>query len=121
MSWSKGEIAEDFVTQKLEAAGWSIAIRNYRRRGFEIDIIASRADRLLCIEVKGRQNRHEDPQQILNPRKIQRLNRGMANWLQSYAPDESRNAEFWLCIVELPLTAGKVLWLKLECLEGGND
>lgn len=106
------------MTQKLEASGWTIAIRNYRRRGFEIDIIASRADRLLCVEVKGRANRHEDPQQILNPRKIERLNRGMATWLQQHAPNEIRNAEFWLCIVELPLPAGTVQWLKLEGWEG---
>jgi Holliday junction resolvase-like predicted endonuclease len=121
LSWSKGEIAEDFVAQKLEASGWTLAIRNYRRRGFEIDIIAHKADRLLCIEVKARAYPNQDPRLLINPRKFKRLSHGMAHWLQTHAPDDSRNAEFWLCIVELPLKKGGVQWLRLESLESRND
>ncbi|MBC7661673.1 MAG: YraN family protein [Chitinophagaceae bacterium] len=118
MSWSKGERAEDFVAAHLGAAGWFIEARNYRRKGFEIDIIASRFERLLCIEVKARRFAFadQDPHSLLTLRKIQRLFNGMNHWHQE-TQDSGRNAEFWLCIVGLPLNRNCVSWQKWE----GNE
>ncbi len=101
LSWAKGEKSEEFVVRQLERKGWKILARNFRRRGFEIDIIASRLDRLLCVEVKSRSNQGlTDVSSLLNPGKMQRLCRGMNTWLQTFGPEESRNTEFWLCLVE---------------------
>ena len=121
MSWSKGEWVEDYVAIQLERNGWKIAARNFRRRGFELDIIARKNDRLICIEVKGRRHAdHFDPALLLSPRKIQRLSYGMSAWLQMAACNEVANTEFWLCYVGLSRTAGEkaepvaVYWMRLE-------
>lgn len=117
MSWSKGERAENYVAGRLALNGWTIAARNYRRRGFELDIIACKSDRLLCIEVKARQHRrHNDHYLLLNPRKVRRLHQGMRSWLQGLESHETRNTEFWLCLVALSENARerRVTWMRLD-------
>jgi Holliday junction resolvase-like predicted endonuclease len=49
-----GRKGEDWVAVQLEQAGWQILHRNFRRRGFEIDIIAKKQKTLKAIEVKTR-------------------------------------------------------------------
>lgn len=115
MSWKKGEQAEAYIRQRLVARGWVIRSRNFRRKGLEIDLIASRGDRLICVEVKARSARDfGDPAQVFGYRKIERLKQGMQLWLQGEAPDEERNAEFWLCSVRLPTRAHEVQWCRIE-------
>lgn len=115
MSWKTGEMAEDFVMQRLKAKGWTILSRNFRRKGVELDFIVSREDRLICIEVKARSTHAlQHPARILSFRKIERLKRGMNLWLQSEAPEECRNTEFWLCSVLLPTDRDLVEWSRIE-------
>lgn len=51
-----GQDGEDIVAKKLENNGFSILNRNYRKRYGEVDLIASKEDLLLFIEVKMRKN-----------------------------------------------------------------
>lgn len=115
MSWKKGERAEAYVKQRLVARGWLIRSQNFRRKGLEIDLIASRGERLICVEVKARAAQGlGDLGQVLGYRKMERLKMGMRLWLQQEAPDERRNTEFWLCSVRLPTQKHEVLWCRIE-------
>jgi putative endonuclease len=49
-----GKIGEDYVCRYLENMGYEIALRNYKIRGGEIDIIAIKDDIIAFIEVKTR-------------------------------------------------------------------
>lgn len=49
-----GKRGENFVCSYLEKQGYSIAVRNYRIRGGEIDIIAENGDYIAFVEVKTR-------------------------------------------------------------------
>jgi putative endonuclease len=49
-----GDFAERLAVQHLEARGYSIVERNYRRREGEIDIIARLGDVLAFVEVRCR-------------------------------------------------------------------
>ncbi len=49
-----GRMGEDAVCRYLESRCYQILVRNFRIRGGEIDVIASRNDELCFIEVKTR-------------------------------------------------------------------
>jgi len=52
-----GRAAEDFVAERLAAAGWEIVERNARTRYGELDIVALNGRALVFVEVKaGREN-----------------------------------------------------------------
>ena len=50
---SRGRAAEEVACLWLEAEGWTIVARNWRRGPGELDIIAARADELAFVEVKA--------------------------------------------------------------------
>jgi putative endonuclease len=49
-----GDFGERLAVQHLEAKGYRILHRNYRKREGEIDIVAQRADTVAFVEVKCR-------------------------------------------------------------------
>ena len=49
-----GEIGENLACDELERRGYAIVARRYRRRGGEIDIIASDGPTVVFVEVKTR-------------------------------------------------------------------
>lgn len=51
-----GRRGEDLAARYLEARGWRILERNYRRREGEIDIVARRGGLLAFVEVKSRRS-----------------------------------------------------------------
>jgi putative endonuclease len=54
---SFGKIGEDLACRALEARGYAIVARRYRRRRGEIDIIARDGPTLVFVEVKARHGR----------------------------------------------------------------
>ncbi len=52
-SAAKGRAGEDLAAAFLEGEGWAIAARNFRWRGGEIDIAATRGGVIAFVEVKS--------------------------------------------------------------------
>lgn len=50
---SRGRAAETIVCLWLEAEGWTIVVRNWRRGPGELDIVAAKAGELAFVEVKS--------------------------------------------------------------------
>lgn len=48
----RGRVAEEVASLWLEAAGWTIVVRNWRRGPGELDIVAAKAGELAFVEVK---------------------------------------------------------------------
>ena len=70
----KGDRSEALASQFLEAKGYLILKRNYRYGRNEIDIIASRNDLLLFVEVKSRKNTsYGYPEEFVSEKQIERI------------------------------------------------
>ncbi|HEX6782639.1 MAG TPA: YraN family protein [Solirubrobacterales bacterium] len=80
-----GEIAEDFVAQRLADTGWEIVERNARTRYGEIDIVARDGHTLVFVEVKGARAGTsfgpEKPILAIGPRKQQQVRRLATAWM----------------------------------------
>lgn len=68
-----GNAGELFVTKKLENEGFTIKIRNYTRRGGEIDIIAEKGEVRAFVEVKTRTHEYFDLSEVITHTKQQRI------------------------------------------------
>lgn len=81
-----GEFGERLAVQHLEAKGYQIVERKYRRREGEIDIIARRGNILAFVEVRCRRgSRMGTAIESLSPAKQRRL----VSLAQAYAEDHS--------------------------------
>jgi putative endonuclease len=89
-----GRAAEDFVAEKLAAAGWEIVERNARTRYGELDIVALDGRALVFVEVKaGRANPIFGPERPVlgvGPRKRLKVRRLATAWMM-----ERRDAPFY--------------------------
>lgn len=69
-----GEKGEQMAVEFLQQKGYKILERNWRFKKAEVDIIASKDDFLIAIEVKTRtSNYFGNPQDFVNQKKIQLL------------------------------------------------
>ena len=69
-----GQLGEDAAVTYLEKEGYAIRDRNWRKNHLELDIIASKDDELVVIEVKTRSNTdYIEPQEAVDQRKIRRI------------------------------------------------
>ena len=81
----KGSLAESFVASRLANQNWLIIKRNYRCVGSEIDIIASKKDTLLAVEVKFRRSTSHLQWDLLLPnKKIQSIRNGLLHFITKY-------------------------------------
>jgi len=64
---------EELVAQHLRTDGFSIVARNYRRQYGEIDIVASKDDLLLFVEVKARVASPFGMDHLVSPAKQRKL------------------------------------------------
>ena len=65
-----GNIAEEFVAQKYRKNGYEILERNWRFHPLELDIIATKNNELVIVEVKARAyDDFADPQDAVNSSK----------------------------------------------------
>jgi putative endonuclease len=80
-----GQMAEDLVARRLQAAGWEILERNARTRHGELDIVARHGHALVFVEVKaGRQGAAFGPERpvlAVDRRKQQRIRRLATAWM----------------------------------------
>ena len=84
-----GDLGENAVCRYLAQNGYTIRTRNFRIRGGEIDIVASRGEELCFVEVKTR--RAGSPytgDEAVDDRKQQRIIRAAYAYCQQYGIDE---------------------------------
>jgi len=111
----KGGWAEQRALRLLLQRGWTLLERNWQCRWGEMDLLLHKADRLLLVEVKGRQRRGRDGWGLaaLDRRKRQRLQRTWLCWLASHPGSEHRSLEVVVALVPLPPSHRPVRWLRL--------
>ena len=68
-----GQSGEEKVCQELIKEGFSLLERNYRQRFGEIDIIATKKDLLIFVEVKARQSNYWDLGSVITPSKQKKI------------------------------------------------
>lgn len=69
-----GRIGEDLACRELEARGYIVLERRYRRRGGEIDIIARDGEAMVFVEVKAREGKDfGEPAEAVTVRKRRRM------------------------------------------------
>lgn len=83
--------AETAAMLLLRCKGYSILARRYLAAGGEIDIIASRGDTIVFVEVKARPTIEEGAASITFD-KARRMSRAARNWL---ARNPSANGKTW--------------------------
>jgi putative endonuclease len=70
-----GNKGEDFATELLTAAGYTIVDRNAIIGNVEVDIIAEGQNRIIMVEVKTREEGTLDPNYGIDDAKLRRLSR----------------------------------------------
>ena len=99
----KGREGEDKAVSYLESNGYTILDRNFRIRGGEIDIIASKDDLLVFVEVKSLPNGNiEILTHELNFRKQQKIIETAKFYLEKYRQYNSRVIRFDVLAIDVP-------------------
>ena len=99
----KGYEGEDRAVQYLESHGYEILARNFRTRGGEIDIIASKDDVLVFVEVKALPHGNtEILAHELNLRKQQKIIETAKFYLEKYRQYNSRVIRFDVLAIDVP-------------------
>jgi len=82
-NYSKGSLAEKFTAEQLASRGETILARNYRGRGFELDILTINQNTLTVVEVKYRNTPSENLNLdcLISTAKKKALQRGVLYWL----------------------------------------
>ena len=84
-----GTRGEALAAAHLEGLGMCIAARNYRTRYGEVDLVAHEGDTLVFVEVKTRRsNAYGAPEESITPRKLDRLAKTAALYLQEHGLEQ---------------------------------
>lgn len=84
----RGKAGEEHVCRYLSENGWTIAARNYRIKGGEIDIVAVKEDIIAFTEVKTRKfGSLDDGLEAIDRRKQGLVVRAAERYLESFPPD----------------------------------
>jgi|SRR5579872_5981825 len=95
-----GRKGEALVADYLEERGLRVIERNYNQRFGEIDLIASRNELLIFVEVKVRASTYGDPTEIVNHTKQERMIAAAKHYLIKHTIDEDTVCRFDVAIVE---------------------
>jgi len=98
-----GAFGEDCAAKHLEEKGFAILCRNYCIKGGEIDIIATKGDKIYFVEVKARQiSSGERPMEAVDETKRKRLSFSAEKFLEEYRDNAYVSALTpQLCVVEI--------------------
>lgn len=84
-----GKAGEDAAAAYLEAHGYRILHRNWRKNHLELDIVARKDGLLVVVEVKTRSdNRYIEPQEAVNWQKIRRIVVAADAYLKHFGIDD---------------------------------
>ena len=112
---ARGVDAERLVMDLLQLRGWRVIARNWVCRWGELDLLMSKPDRLLLVEVKARRQAGFDAwgSASLDGRKRRCLERSFACWLSQHADYQPYPVQMVLALVRLPVSAGQVRWINI--------
>jgi putative endonuclease len=115
---SLGNFGERVAASHLEAKGYEILERNWRTREGEIDLIASRAQELIFVEVRSRRGRtFGTPEESITGRKADHVRAAAAAYLMQH-PDAPPNQRVDVIALELD-AKGRVL--RVEQIENAIE
>ena len=99
-----GREGEERVARYWQDHGWFVLARNYRGRGFEIDLIVQRGSTLVFVEVKARRCLDDwQLHEFITEQKRRALQRGAEQFIAERCPDADCY-RFDLCL----LSANKI-------------
>jgi putative endonuclease len=115
---SFGDFGERVAASHLESHGYKILERNWSTRVGEIDLIASRGEDLVFVEVRSRKGRDFGaPEESITGRKREHLLATMATYLEQH-PDSPPNYRIDLVVLELD-RKGRVM--RVEQIENAVE
>ncbi len=83
-----GQLGEDYACRYLEAEGYVLLERNWKKRRAEIDIIAKQGDILVFLEVKTRTNDlFGEPSAFVSEKQQTLISATAADYMQSIGHD----------------------------------
>lgn len=100
---SVGSQGEDAVAHWLISRGFTVLEKNYRTREGEVDLIASKSDLLVFVEVKTRKSSYFPLSQVIVPQKQKRIIRAAKHYLASHEYGE-KACRFDVALVEGAVT-----------------
>jgi putative endonuclease len=113
-----GNFGERVAASHLESKGYEILERNYSTREGEIDIIASRGDDLVFVEVRSRRGRNfGTPEESISGRKAAHVRAAAAAYVQEH-PNSPPNQRVDVVALELD-AKGRVL--RVEQIENAIE
>ncbi len=68
-----GKLGEDIVARHLQQEGFTILAQNYRKYFGEVDLIATKSELLIFVEVKTRQRIYGDLTEVIVPSKQKKI------------------------------------------------
>ena len=108
-----GAWAEQRVTDLLQGRGWCQLERNWVCRWGELDLVMTKGDRLLVVEVKGRRSTRWALAAV-DRGKRRRLARAIDCWRAQHPDHAGTLLEVVVAVVPLPPASGAVRWTPLE-------
>jgi putative endonuclease len=114
-----GNFGERVAASHLESKGYEILERNWSVREGEIDIIASRGDEIVFVEVRSRRGggRMGTPEESITGRKAAHVRAAAAAYVQEH-PDAPENQRIDVVALELD-AKGRVL--RVEQIENAIE
>lgn len=96
-----GRVSEDLACAALRRAGYRIVARNFRGKGFEIDVVAEHQGQTVFVEVRARRaGGWVHPLESLTPAKRRRILMGARQYLASQRSETVPGVRFDVVAVE---------------------
>ena len=113
-----GQQGEAFAAEQLQRRQWQILARNYRGRGFELDIVAIKQQSLVVFEVKTRSKYLAEARSgVLTPQKCRSLEHGLQHFIS-----QKINLPEWQTIrIDLILVEAKGKSWRLEVFPSAHQ
>ena len=97
----RGDEAEERACRFLSDAGMTVAARNYRAGGGEVDIVARKGDLLAFVEVRSREDSaFGAPEESIDLAKRRRIVRAARHYLSTIPAASWREARFDVIAIE---------------------
>jgi putative endonuclease len=108
-AYERGRDGEDYVANLLASEGWTVAARNFRAAGGELDVVAHRDGVWRFVEVKSRSPDDPSGVEAIGPDKRRRLRAAAESWLSTRGLPE-REAAFLVAVVSFEPSGWTVDW-----------